>query len=242
MLIDAGSWSDDARLNPECHWHASSVIATLRAARSRLHGLPPQVQEAATDATNRRFYERLKDMGDGRMGEVGTILRRRARRWSEKSEPVVQAMLAFARSHPPPEFFTPAMHMFLYAWCTAARFAHRVCRCLFCELDGSDSPIDCAGCPLLGRWVCDRFGVAVHPGGEEFHAWLCLGLGCEGIRAYRAVMIMDSALHSYDGLRHGSRSDAMALLDACLKEARRSHKEARGIPADTRWLASARRQ
>lgn len=73
------------------------------------------------------------------MQEIAPVLRRRAPRWSDDSEAIVQSILSFARTHPPPELLTSALRTLLYAWCTAARFARPVGECLFCAAAGGDS-------------------------------------------------------------------------------------------------------
>lgn len=80
-------------LTPTCDLHATSVISTLRATQARLRALPPQIHEVAAEAIGRRFHEQLQNMEGGRMGVILPVLRRRARRWSNQAEVVVQVVL-----------------------------------------------------------------------------------------------------------------------------------------------------
>lgn len=98
---------------------------------------------------------------------------------------------------------TSALRTLLYAWCTAARFAHPLGCCLFFRVEG--------------------FGISVLPEDAGMHEWLFRELGCHGVRVYRAAIVMDVALHAFDSLRHGSKGSATDSLDARLQEASRRH-------------------
>lgn len=87
----------------------------------------------------------------------------------------------------------------------------------------------------------DRLAIIAKPGTEYMHARLLLELGCGAVRADRATLVMDAALHAYDSRRHGSRNEPFKLRDARLKEARRRHSAARNVPVDARWLVGDRR-
>lgn len=112
-LIAEQGECDEARLNPNCDRHATSVISTLRVTQARLRALPPQIREVADEATGRRFNE--QNMEGGRMGVILPVLQRRARRWSEQADEVVQAVIAFSASKPPPELLTSVLRTLLYA-------------------------------------------------------------------------------------------------------------------------------
>lgn len=117
--------NDEARLNPTCDWHATCVISTLRATQARVQAFLPQVRGAAAESTGKPFYEQLQNMAGGRIGVILPVLHRRARRWSEPAEEIVQAVITFATTKPPPEQLTSALRTALYAWCIASRFARQ---------------------------------------------------------------------------------------------------------------------
>lgn len=154
-----------------------------------------------------------------------SVLAVRARRWTHAPDSLVDAFLRFSRENPPPELITSALRAYLYAWCIYARFALEARPCHFFQAPDSDRQQHYLACPVLRRWIGDRFGVTAQPADGSMHAWLLDGLGGCDEEAMRAAVILDAALFTFDSRRNAVRSDVTALLDARLKETRRRHPQ-----------------
>lgn len=77
---------------------------------------------------------------------IATFLIRRAQRWTEYSEDIVQAYYSFAAHRPPPDLLSSVLRTLFPGWCTATRFHHPLAT-WFCEAAGFDRQVHCLACP-----------------------------------------------------------------------------------------------
>lgn len=130
--IDVASMSDEARRNPHCSWHVSSIISNLRATHVWLTALPRELRDEAHHGSARRFLEKLRGGDAGRRDALLPTLTRRAHRWFDRADDAVRGLQRFLADSPSCELSTAVLKTWLYAWCTSSRFNRPVEPCRMC--------------------------------------------------------------------------------------------------------------
>lgn len=128
------------------------------------------------------------------------ILRRRVERWTDEPRDMVQRLWRLASTFLPSEVVMSIWRFFLYAWCTASRYAQEVLPCRFGELPAADRQNHYAACPMTKRCL-ERFGFDAQPSDDEMPAWLVLGCVAEPTQTVRMASALDAMTSACDARR-----------------------------------------
>lgn len=202
--------SHEARLDPRCRWHCTSVNSTLRATWRRLQALPLPPGLRDSRRAHRQEVPRAPQgdgRGTGRRGDGETV---------EYGARVGSAGAFGFRSCASSAKVCHVSHAHI--------FAYMVQGGALCPPGGMLSALRGRGLRLAStlRWLPPskkvdwRFGVMVTPENEE-KACLAFPRARMWRRTHAQVCHnQDLAVHGFDTLRHRSRSGAVDLLDARL--------------------------
>lgn len=225
--FDAFQLRDEASLDPSRPWHVESLALSLRAF---WHG--SEAERIRSDITLLDgSYNNLYKVARGHIGvrrhAFTTILLRRAARWTEYGEHIVQGLYDFSELRPPRDLISSVLRALLFGWCTTTRFHHLPTACWFCGADGLDQQAHYVSCPEVRTWYEERLGRWTQPSDEAMHAWIFCKLSTGLESSFQAAVALDSTLAAFYAKRHGNRQSTHALLDARFKEMRRRHRQIR---------------
>lgn len=114
----------------------------------------------------------MQSTDEERWNEVRPILMRRAARWTEAPEAIVDAVRVVAQSRPPPDLATSLVRTLCRAWTTTARFHNPVVLCHFCGDPESDRQSHYLACAVFRRWLHERARWDDQPADGNMTAWL----------------------------------------------------------------------